>query len=394
MIDIREKSFFKYLLFASLYFSEGLMWSIASVIIIVYLVEEGLSTQLVTLVAGIIGLPWILKFIWGPITDFFIKYGRKKIILIGGIVSALCLFIVFFVNPIDALLAFTVILFISHVGVGFLDVSADAWAIEISKKEERGKINGGMFAGLFIGYAVGVSLFAYIAQTIGYKFTFLIGSIIVVIIILFPLFVKDIKKPKKRQKMTRILIGEFKKKSTLLIGLFSPLVFISIGMIMFAAPLYLKLVLKLEILQIGLISSLFPIMMIFGSIIGGILTDCWGRKKVIYIFVGLSIVFSVSLIFANTWEVFGILFGIIGFLHGCYNSAIMALYMDITNPKIGATQFSILTSLANLGEIGVGNTLSGTFIHLLGFSRFFLYSGWVFGPALLVLYFIRSKKFN
>ena len=187
-------------------------------------------------------------------------------------------------------------------------------------------------------------------------------------------------------------MGVFKKKTTRLVALFSPLVHINIGMLMFVIPLYMKIGIQLEIAQIGLITAVFPLMMIVGSIIGGILTDRRGRKIVISIFVGVSIVFSASLIFANTWQILAVLFGIIGLLHGCYNSAIMALFMDVTNPRIGATQFSILTSLANVGEIGIGNTFSGTMISALGFSRVFLYSGWVFGPALLILYFIRTKK--
>jgi len=53
--------------------------------------------------------------------------------------------------------------------------------------------------------------------------------------------------------------------------------------------------------------------------------------------------------------------------------------------------FSILMSLANAGELGGGAT-SGTLISLLGFGRVFLYSAWIFGPALIILYFIKFKK--
>ncbi|MCK4332389.1 MAG: MFS transporter [Thermoplasmatales archaeon] len=392
MIDITKRSYLKYFLFASLYFSEGLIWSISSVIILVFLVEEGISTSMVTLVAGIVNLPWILKFVWGPITDYFIKFGRKRFILMGGLLAAAGLFIVVFIDPLVALVPFSIILFISHVGVGFLDVSADAWAIEISREEERGKINGAMFAGLFLGFAVGALLFSFIAQTIGYKFSFLAASLLVILIIIFPLFVKEIRTTNKRQQVAKLLISEFKKKTTKLVALFSPLVHINIGILMFVLPLYMKIELQLEIAQIGLITAVFPIMMIIGSIVGGVLTDKFGRKIVISVFIGASIVFSAALIFADTWQILAVLFGIIGLLHGCYNSAIMALFMDVTNPRIGATQFSILTSLANVGEIGIGNTFSGAMISALGFTRTFLYSAWFFGPALLVLYYIRLKK--
>jgi hypothetical protein len=65
--------------------------------------------------------------------------------------------------------------------------------------------------------------------------------------------------------------------------------------------------------------------------------------------------------------------------------------MNATNPTVGATHFSVLTSFANGGML-VGETLSGTFIAVLGFTRTFLYSAWFFGPALLILHFVKERK--
>lgn len=391
MIDINDRSILKYLLFASLYFSEGLIWSISSVVILVYLVEKGISEPVATLAAGIVMSPWILKFIWGPITDYFIKFGRRKFILIGGTVGAAGFFIIAFIDPIVALIPFTIILFISHVGVGFLDVSADAWAIEISKYEERGKINGTMFAGIFVGYAVGAPLFSFIAQFFSINFSFLVAGLIVVLIIIFPLLVKETKRIRKRQKIAKLLYDEFKKRNTQLVSFFSVLIYINIGILMFVVPLYMTCVLHLEMVHIGLIAAIFPITMIIGSLVGGVLTDIWGRKIIIYIFVIPSIFFSAAFIYADTWMILAVVYGMIGFLHGAYNVAVLAIYMDITNPKIGASQFSFLTSFGNVGEVGIGNTFSGTLVTMLGFSRVFLYSAWIFGPALLVLYVIKLK---
>jgi MFS family permease len=392
MIDISKRSYLKYLLFASLYFSEGLIWAIASVIIVVYLVEEGISEPVATLVVGVIMIPWMVKFIWGPITDYFVKYGRRKFILMGGTIAAAGLFIVAFIDPVVALIPFTVSLFISHVGVGFLDVSADAWAIEISKYEERGKINGAMFAGIFIGYAVGAPLFSYITQNVGISFSFLTACLLVILIIIFPLMVKETKKVRKHQKIAELLFIEFKKRTTQLVAVFSMLIYINFGILMLVVPLYMKNVLQLEMVHIGLIMAMFPITLIIGSLVGGVLTDKWGRKAVIYIFVWASIFFSAALIFSDTWQMLAVIYGIIGFLHGAFNAAFCAILMDVTNPKIGASQYSILTSLANVGEIGIGNTFSGTLVAMLGFGRVFLYSGWIFGPALLVLYVTKLKK--
>ncbi len=365
--------------------------AITSVIIPVYLVELGISLPITTLVIGIISIPMTIKFVWGGIVDYFIRFGRKRFIILGGLLFAGGLSILTVIDPSTALIPFTFFLFISVCGVGFLDVSADAWAIEISREEERGKINGAMFAGQYAGLALGSSLLAFIAKIFGYNISFLASGLIVFMVILFPFIVKEVKIIKKRQKVAKILIGEFRKRTTQLIAIFSPIIDINKGMLIVLIPLYMKTVLQLDVVQIGLIVAIFPVTAAVGSLVSGVIADKWNRRRILYVFIGVSIFLSASLIFANTWQILAVIYGVIGFLQGGYVTAKCAMFMDVTNPRVGATQFSILTSLGNAGIVG-GETVSGTLVAMLGFGRVFLYSAWVFGPALLVLHFIRLKK--
>ena len=391
MIDINKYNSLKYLLFGSLYLSEGLQLAIATVIIPIYLLEKNFPPEFATFVIGMIMIPWAIKFVFGWIVDYSIQFSRKQFIIFGGLVSSFSLIAIAFIDPSVSLMLFLLILFIGHCGIGFFDVSADAWAIEISHEKERGKLNGVMAASLFAGMIIGTSLIALIAQSLGYNTAFLIAGVLIFPVILFPLIIKDIKKSKKHQKVAKILISEFRKKTTQFIAIFLPIVLIGGGIIQFAVPIYMKINLQLNIGQIGLISTVFILAKVIGSLVCGAISDKWGRKTAIYIILGLSIFFSASLIFANNWQLLTALYGIIGFLSGGLLSVLMATCMDITNPKIGATQFSLLMSLANTGELGGGAT-SGTLISLLGFGRVFLYSAWIFGPALLILYFIKFKK--
>jgi len=391
MIDITRNSFYKYFLFASLYFSEGIIMAIGFVIIPVYFVEKGLSIELTGLVIGIIGLPVVIKFIWGGIVDHFIRFGRKIFIIIGGILIIIGFFAVVFIDPSIALIPFTIFLFISVCGMGFLDVSSDAWAIEIGKEEELGKINGSMFAGQYAGMAVGSSLLAVIAQFYGYSMSFFVAAIIVIIIILFPLVIKETKKRVKQQKMGKLLIKEFKKKQTQVLTVLVPIINLNKGFILIIIPIFMKVILNLDIAQIGLIGALFPITSALGSIIGGATSDKWTRKKALFLFIVLSMVFSALLIIADTWIILAVIYAAIGFLQGGYISIKAAMLMSVSNPKVGATQFSILMGLGNGGMI-VGESISGPLIAAFGFARSFLFSAWFFGPALLVIHFIKQKK--
>jgi len=382
----------KYLLFGSLYFSEGIILALSTVILIIYFTHEGISIATATLVGGIVYIPWILKFVFGPITDYFIKYGRKPFIIIGGILGAIFIFPLAVIDPKVALIPFTLLLFVSHIFIVFLDVAVDAWAIQISKAHERGKVNAAMTGGLFGGSAFGSSVFAIIANDVGFDIVFIIAGLIILLTIIFPLLVTERKIVKERQKIASLVIIEFKKKNTLLVALFGFIVAMNFGMLIFVMPEYMMNVLKLDMAQTGIVNSVFPIATVIGAFTGGMIVDKWGRKKIMGILLPILLISSALLTIADTWQILAFIYSMIGFLTGAaFYAAMGALFMDITNPKIGASQYSILASIANFGVIGIA-MISGTLVVMLGYTRFFLYAAWIIGPALLVLYFVKEKK--
>ncbi len=392
MIDISKHPFLKYLLFGNLYFANGIQGALGIVLIIVYFTEKDISIATATLVAGIASLPFTFKFLFGPMTDYFIKFGRKPFIIFGGLTAGISMFPLAFIDPTVALLPFTLFLFIGVIGIVFLDIAADAWAIQVTKAHERGKVNAAMFGSLFGGMAIGSMLLSFIAKHINYSMAFIVTGFILLLTIILPLIIQEKKIVKKRPKISKLLIHEFKKKNTIIIALFGFFAALNFGMILFIIPEYMMNFLNLDVVQIGLITSLFPIGVVIGAVTGGIMADKWGRKKTLYIFLTGTMIPSTLLITANTWQILAIIYPIIGFLQGGSTfSALMALFMDISNPKIGATQFSILTSITNFGDYGIA-IFSGTLVLILGYHRFFLYAAWVVGPALLILYFIKETK--
>jgi len=374
-----------------LYFTEGLSKAFAAVILPIYFLDKGVPPELITMVIGLAAVPMVIKFIWGGIVDYFIIWGRKRFIFLGGMLSVVTLFILAFIDPGVALIPFGILVFVSWTGVGFLDVACDALAIEVTKESERGKINGFMYAGQSIGLTIGVVILPLIASTFDYSTVFIIAALIILLIIILPLCIKESQEFKTRPKTSSILLSEFRKRKTLLVSFMVFSIALSSGILLFFIPLYLDMELGLNIEQIGYITGIFTISLTIGSIIGGMLTDRWGRKTALYILVVGSIIATASLMFATQWLTFTIIYAIVGFLQGGYFVGEMALSMDITNPKVGATQFSILMGLGNLGII-LGGSLSGSLYVILGFEKMFLYAAWVFGPTLLLLYLIKVKR--
>lgn len=349
MIDLEKYSSAKYFLFGSLYFSEGLIKAIMVVILPIYLLNKGVSPELTTLLIGLVTVPMIIKFFWGGIVDYFIRFGRKQFIILGGFLSIISLFLLTFIDPENGLIIFSVLLFVIWTGVGFLDVSADAWAIDISKEKERGKVNGAMFAGQNVGVACGAILLPFISKSVGYQAVFSVSALLVLLIIFFPMIIKDIKIVKTSQKVGRTLVKEFKKKTTLQIAFLGFLLALPIGLLILVAPIYMNINLQLDVTQIGLITMIFTLFVALGSIVGGVFNDKWGRKKSLSLLIVLGIVFSSMLVFSNNWQNFVLVFSVIGFFQGGISSSFMAMAMDVTNPRVGATQFSLdLETLVSL----------------------------------------------
>jgi PAT family beta-lactamase induction signal transducer AmpG len=390
MFDLAKLPSLKYFLFGSLYFSEGLIFALTTVILVLFFTDKNISIEITTLVGGLSSIPWMMKFVYGPTIDFFGKYGRKIFCIIGGIIGTISLIIVAFVDPKTAIIPFTSLLFIGHSGVVLLDVSADAWAIQTTNINQRGKVNAAMYIGLFGGTAIGGILLAYIATFYGFEMVFITTGFLILLSIILALFVKEHKIEIKRKLIKKLLIKEFKKKNTLIVLLFCTVVAMNFGMLMFVIPEYMRNVLLLDKIQTGLLNAIYPISIVIGAGIGGCIADKWGRKKILYITLVALMISSAFLITSDTWEKLAIVYAIVGFLTGTsLYSTLGALLMDVTNPKIGGTQYSFLTSISNFGEIGIA-MISGSLVIFLGYSRFFLYTALLIGISLLILYFVRE----
>ena len=396
MIDLDKHPSLKYILFCSFYISEGLVVALTSVVIVLFFTEKDISISTTTLVGGISSIPWTIKFVFGPTIDFFGKYGRKFFIILGGTIGTLSILILALVDPKTAIMPFTFLLFLGHSGVVLLDVTVDAWAIQITKVNERGKANAAMFTGLFTGMGIGGILLACIATYYGFEMVFITTGFLIFLSFVLVFFVKERKLEIKRSQILPLLVKEFRKKNTQIVCLLGFVNGMNFGMLRFVIPEYMTKVLFLDKMQIGFLSAIYPVSIVAGAIIGGIASDRWGRKKVLYITITALLISIAFLVFANTWDKLTIIYGFIGLLTGASGySAMSALAMDVSNPKIGGAQYSFIASIANFGGVLMG-AVSGAMVVFFGYNRFFLYTALTVGVTLLIVYFVKEtyKKEN
>lgn len=391
MIDLQKNKLAKYGLFTSLYFAEGIQLAITTVLVPLYLLNENINPALTTIAASTIMIPWALKFIFGWIVDSNRKINKKQYTLLGGITSALALFLIALIDPSSTIYLFILILFIAQCGIGILDVSMDSWAITETRKKERGKINGSMMAGFFTGTAIGSAALTIIAEQTSYKLAFTTAGLLILTLMIIPAITKKPIQKQKLKHISNLVIKEFRKKTTLSLAILLPIISINSGIITLSAPLFMNLKLNLTVSHIGLITTVFTISRVLGSLTGGSLSDKTSRQKTLFFIVTSTIIFSATLIFVTNWITMILIYSILGFLNGGLFTVLLASSMDITNAKVSAFQFSILISLMNSGEL-LGEFISGPLITTLGFNGMFLFSAWILGPSLLFLYAILKQK--
>lgn len=384
MIDLNAHRRFRHLLFGSLYFSEGLYQLMLVVVVPLYLLEKNVSIPIITLVLGLGEAPWALKFIWGGIADIYQKYGRRKFTILGAILGAASFFILALIDQFFSIIFFTLFLIIGHIGIGFMDASADAWAIEITKKEERGKINASMNSGKEISNALLSPIIIIIAITFGYHISYFLMGLMISIITFLPLIVKETEIERKKEKLWFLMKNEFKKKSTIFTTIYIFLVNIHPGIIVALIVIYGKTVLNLDNFTIAIISALMLLSIVPGAYVGGFLADKYGRKNTSLLFLIIILFTTLGFILTTNLIPTIILLAILDFAWSGMFSSNASLIMDITNHRIGASELSLISSIANVANV-IPSAIAGTLVVLIGFHNIFILASLLVLPPIFIL---------
>ena len=391
LIDLNKYKKFKLLLFGGLYFAEGIYQAMILIVGAIYLLDKEIPIPLITLLGGLVYLPWGLKFIWGGIIDYFHKFGRKKFAFFGAIFGAFGFFAISIIDQFFSLILFAIFLFIGYIGIGFLDSAIDAWAIDTSEKNERGKINSSMNIGKWAGQYLGALFIISIGVAFGYNISFMITGFIILLLALIPLTVKYEDRKIDKLKIWSLIKQEFGKKITRLTTLYFFIIVLHPAFYFTLIIFYLKTILNVEDTFIGLIYAFWLIAVVPGSIIGGILADKYGRKIPLYIFLIFLMIFSVTPIIIFDYYLIILNFTILMFFANGVIAANWALIMDIINPKISASEHEVICSIVNLGSIIIGSA-TGALIVLFGFNNLFLLSALIIIVAIAVLTRIKNVE--
>lgn len=373
----------------ALYFAEGvpigfIWWAMPTI-----LRQSGATLGMIGSFTAILTLPWVFKFLWAPLVDIFRRpgFGFTGWISLAQTLMCLSLLPLLFIPLSGNFTIWAVCLFMHSMFAATQDVAVDALVINLVAKNEKGLLNGYMQAGMLVGRSIFGGVALILVQQLGLSVIILLmmlsiaGTLGLLVFVKEPSFVFSEKLP--FPKFKKSLIDTFKNKNTWFViafALTAAAAFEAAGA--FAGPLFTDK--QISEKSIGFFFAVpVVIAMLLGGLAGGFLSDRTDRKKAVghYLTGFVIMVFTIACIDwifpAAPNLVWMGLYSTMYFFTGMFTASSYALFMDVTNPKLGATQFSSFMAATNgceawvvysSGIIAAGSDLKVAFLIMCGIS--------------------------
>jgi MFS family permease len=345
------------LLFAILYASEGapigfIWWALPTL-----LRSAEVPIDRITSLTAVVLLPWVFKFLWAPLLDLLRgpRWGYRAWILAMQALMAAALLPLIWIDPVGGFDWWRGLLLAHAVAASTQDVAIDALAISAVPPGLRGRLNGAMQAGMLTGRSVfggGVLLVGAWLGIAG-----IIASLVIWILVAMTaaLWLRQDEPAHRAGSFGGALVAAARMKTTwigLAFALFSAAAFEATGQL--AGPFLVDR--HVPESTIGIFFGIVVVAaMLTGGLAGGMISDRVGRVKTVGSallgFVGFVVTLAAVDVRATAGA--GALMALLAamyFFVGVFTASSYALFMDLTEPRLGATQFSAYMAASNACE--------------------------------------------
>ena len=416
LLDSRKGRF---VTFGILYISEGIPYGFTSTAMVAFMRTQGLSLEQIGTFVAALFLPWAFKWIWAPLIDL-VKLnrfgGRKAWIVFCTTLMTVTLLITAAVDFVEDFQMLLMMVVLNNFFCATQDVAIDSLAVSTLKEEERARGNGFMFGGQYFGIALGGGGAVFVFGFWGFDVALMyISSLLVLNLLFVVFFVKDPDAASAVVERNGDVLGKFVRElksflHKLYVSFFKSGRGPKVGLLFSVLPVG-AMALAYAILgtiqvdyglvetQIAEISVYNTICGAVGCLIGGVLGDRFGIKRMLALFYALTIV--PTLVLATQISSVGLeaisiqlLYGVImahGFIYGMAFAVHAAVFMGMTNPAVAATQFTAFMAMSNLA-ISMGNYWQGVVAERVDYAMVFYVDSLLMLIPLMVIPFLRNRE--
>ena len=376
---LSENTFLRYFNFIALYFAQGVPEGMLFYGIPAWMAMNGKSPGEIAGFAVVCGLPWSFKFIVAPLMDryTYLPMGRKRPwVLLGqtGLILS-CIAMAYVPDPLNNLNLLMAAGFVVSFFGAFQDVATDGMAVDIIPINQQARANGLMWGSKIIGISSSLALGSWLLNKYDFTTAILLLAVMIGAIMLVPLFLRERQGEKIAPWTSGTASAETKKlQLTSWITIFKSLYSV------FSLRNSLLLACILFICQgaYNYIDTLLPIFTvkelgwtnvsysqfyatakliggIGGMLIGGILIDRFGKKRMMNIyFIGMVLLTGTLAFLKMYWVTNIFIYGFMMIYNVLYTFAcigIFAIAMECCWKKVSASQFTLYMTISNLGRI-------------------------------------------
>ncbi len=386
---------------------------------VAFMRTQGLSLEQIGTFVAALFLPWAFKWIWAPLIDL-VKLnrfgGRKAWIIFCTTMMTVTLLITAAVDFVEDFQMLLLMVVLNNFFCATQDVAIDSLAVSTLKEDERARGNGFMFGGQYFGIALGGGGAVFVFGFWGFDTALMyISSLLVLNLLFVVFFVKDPDAAAAVVERNGDVLGRFSRElksflHELYVSFFRSGRGPKIGLLFSVLPIgamalaYATLgtiqvdygLVERQIAEISIYNTIFGAV---GCLIGGVLGDRFGIKKMLALFYFLTIVPTVVLatqISSIGLEAVSIqlLYGVImahGFIYGMAFAVHAAIFMGMTNPAVAATQFTAFMAMSNLA-ISMGNYWQGIVAERIDYAMVFYVDSLFVLVPLMIIPFLRNRE--
>ena len=383
-------------------FSSGLPLALTGGTLQAWMAVVGVDLRTIG-VFSLVGLPYTLKFLWSPFMDRYVPpwLGRRR----GWMIStqfALFLGIVAmaFGSPQNSVGAVALLAFFVAFASASQDIVVDAYRTDLLQEVERGAGTAVYVMGYRIAMLISGALALILSDRIGWRNTYLVMAMVMVIGMLGALFGPEPELRTKPPTSLREAVWGPLKDFFSRTGAVTVLLFIVLYKLgdAYAGTLTTAFLIRgagFSPTDVGTVNKgLGLISLIVGATLGGSLLVRLGLFRSLLFFGILQAVSNLSfMVLAWVGKSYPMMIFAVAFENlagGMGTSAFVAFLMGLCNHRYSATQFALLSSLAVLGRVFISPT-SGYIVELTSWGSFFFITALTALPGLWMLWWLREQ---
>jgi PAT family beta-lactamase induction signal transducer AmpG len=376
---LSENSFLRYFNFIALYFAQGVPEGMLTFGIPAWLAMNGKSPGEIASFAIVGLLPWSFKFIVAPLMDryTFLSMGRKRPWIIAGQIGLVvsCIYMAYIPDPLNNLNQLMIAAFMVGFFGAFQDVATDGMAVDIIPASQQAKANGLMWGSKICGMSISLAAGSWLLNKYGFTTAMLMIASVIGIIMLVPIFLKERPgektapwtKGKASPENKKLQLDSWRSIFKSLYKVFSLRNSVLIALVLFTCSggfKYISTLLPIfTVKELGWTNTDYSqyfgtaklIGGIAGMILGGILIDRFGKKRMLNIYFLSMVLFMAILTFSKTyWSDRSFIYAFMIAYNAVYTFScigIFAIAMQCCWKKVSASQFTLYMTIANLGQM-------------------------------------------